>query len=54
MSWSKPSHALQFDGRRHFKLSGEMMAKITAAHLAEQPLSVMKVEPMALLGSGSS
>src|SRR5271168_1742849 len=30
------AHALQFDGRRQFKTSGEMMAKITAAHLAEQ------------------
>ena len=28
------AHALQFDGRRQFKLSGESMAKITAAHLA--------------------
>jgi hypothetical protein len=30
------AHALQFDGRRQFRVSGEMMAKITAAHLAEQ------------------
>ncbi len=30
------AHALQFDGRKHFKLSGEMMAKITAAHLVER------------------
>ncbi len=30
------AHALQFDGRRAFRLSGEMMAKITAAHLVEQ------------------
>jgi hypothetical protein len=29
------AHALQFDGRKQFKTSGEMMAKITAAHLAE-------------------
>jgi hypothetical protein len=29
------AHALQFDGRKQFRLSGEMMAKITAAHLAE-------------------
>ena len=29
------AHALQFDGRRHFKVSGEMMARITAAHLIE-------------------
>ena len=30
------AHALQFDGRKHFKLSGELMAKITAAHLIER------------------
>ncbi len=30
------AHALRFDGRKAFKLSGESMAKITAAHLAEQ------------------
>jgi len=29
------AHALRFDGRKAFKLSGESMAKITAAHLAE-------------------
>ncbi len=29
------AHALQFDGRKAFKMSGEMMAKITAAHLVE-------------------
>jgi hypothetical protein len=29
------AHALQFDGRRQFKLAGESMAKITAAHLAQ-------------------
>jgi hypothetical protein len=29
------AHALQFDGKKPFRLSGEMMAKITAAHLAE-------------------
>jgi hypothetical protein len=28
-------HALQFDGRKSFRLSGEAMAKITASHLAE-------------------
>ncbi len=28
------AHALQFDGRKAFKLAGESMAKITAAHLA--------------------
>ena len=27
------SHALRFDGRKHFKLAGEIMGKITAAHL---------------------
>jgi hypothetical protein len=27
------AHALQYDGRRQFKLAGESMAKITAAHL---------------------
>ena len=30
------AHALQFDGRKAFRASGEMMAKITAAHLIEQ------------------
>jgi hypothetical protein len=30
------AHALQFDGRKQFRPSGEMMAKITAAHLAER------------------
>jgi hypothetical protein len=29
------AHALQFDGRKAFKVSGESMARITAAHLAE-------------------
>jgi hypothetical protein len=29
------AHALQFDGRKQFRPSGEMMAKITAAHLLE-------------------
>ena len=29
------AHALQFDGRKQFKVSGEIMAKITAAHLVE-------------------
>ena len=29
------AHALQFDGRKHFKSSSEYMAKITAAHLAD-------------------
>ena len=27
------SHALRFDGRKQFKLAGEIMGKITAAHL---------------------
>ncbi len=27
------AHALQFDGRRHFKLAGEIMGRVTAAHL---------------------
>jgi hypothetical protein len=44
-----PAHALQFDGRKHFKTSGEMMAKITAAHLAEclrkSAFVVMKTPP---------
>jgi hypothetical protein len=30
------ARALWFDGRKALKLSGESMAKITAAHLAEQ------------------
>jgi hypothetical protein len=30
------AHALQFDGRKPFRVSGEMMARITAAHLVEQ------------------
>jgi hypothetical protein len=29
------AHALRFDGRKAFKVSEQMMAKITAAHLAE-------------------
>ncbi len=29
------AHALQFDGKRQFRLSGEMMAKITASHLLD-------------------
>jgi len=29
------SHALRFDGRKSFKPSGELMAKITAGHLVE-------------------
>jgi hypothetical protein len=43
------AHALRFDGRKAFKVSGEMMAKITAAHLAEQlrrsGFVVMKAPP---------
>jgi len=30
------AHALVFDGRKQFGVSGEMMARITAAHLVEQ------------------
>jgi len=30
------AHALRYDGSKAFRASGEMMAKITAAHLAEQ------------------
>jgi hypothetical protein len=30
------AHALQYDGRKVFRTSGEMMAKITAAHLVAQ------------------
>jgi hypothetical protein len=45
------AHALQFDGRRQFKTSGEMMAKITAAHLvrclAQSGFVVMKRPPAA-------
>ena len=29
------AHALRFDGRKQFRLSGESMARITAAHLIE-------------------
>ena len=43
------AHALQFDGRKQFRTSGEMMAKITAAHLAEalrrSGFVVMKAPP---------
>jgi hypothetical protein len=43
------AHVLQFDGRPHFKLSGESMAKITAAHLvrslAQSGFVVMKKPP---------
>jgi hypothetical protein len=30
------AHALQFDGRKQFRVSGETMARITAAHVVEQ------------------
>jgi hypothetical protein len=44
------AHALQFDGRKAFRTSGEMMARITAAHLVEQlrkaGFVVMKVPPL--------
>jgi hypothetical protein len=43
------AHALRFDGRRQFKLAGESMAKITAAHLvrcmAQSGFVVMKEPP---------
>ena len=46
------SHALRFDGRKHFKLSGEIMGKITAAHLVrcltQGGFVVMKRPPPAL------
>ena len=46
------SHALRFDGRKHFKLSGEIMGKITAAHLVrcltQSGFVVMKTPPPAL------
>ena len=29
------SHALRFDGRKQFKLAGEIMGQITAAHLVQ-------------------
>ena len=46
------SHALRFDGRKHFKLAGEIMGKITAAHLVryltQAGFVVMKAPPPAL------
>lgn len=43
------AHVLRFDGQKAFKVSGEMMAKITAAHLAEclrrSGFVVMKAPP---------
>jgi hypothetical protein len=43
------AHALRFDGRRAFKLSGESMAQITAVHLAaclrQSGFVVMKAPP---------
>lgn len=46
------SHALRFDGRKHFKLAGEIMGKITAAHLvhclSQGGFVVMKKPPPAL------
>jgi hypothetical protein len=45
------AYALRFDGRRAFKLSGESMAQITAAHLAEclrrSGFVIMKAPPAA-------
>jgi len=46
------AHALQYDGRKAFRPSGEMMAKITAAHLVAQlqraGFVVMKKPPTAM------
>jgi len=43
------AHALQYDGRRSYRLSGDMMAKIAAAHLAacltRAGFIVMKMPP---------
>lgn len=43
------AHALQYDGRKTFKPSSEMMARITAAHLVEclvrSGFVVMKAPP---------
>ncbi len=48
------AHALRFNGRRQFKLSGESMARITASHLAEalrlSGLVVTKQPPLAAHG----
>ncbi len=45
------SHALRFDGRKQFKLAGEIMGKITAAHLVrcltQGGFVVMKTPPPA-------
>jgi hypothetical protein len=45
------AHSLRFDGRKAFRPSGEMMAKITAAHLVAQlqraGFVVMKKPPTA-------
>ena len=46
------AHARQFDGREAFRPPGEMMAKITAAHLVEHlgraGFVVMKKPPAAM------
>jgi hypothetical protein len=46
------AHALQYDGRKAFRPSGEMMAKITAAHLVQHlgraGFVVMKKPPAAM------
>jgi hypothetical protein len=34
--YADAAHALQFDGRKQFRVSGEMMARITATHRVEQ------------------
>jgi hypothetical protein len=52
------AHALRFDGRKHFQASGEMMAKITAAHLVERMrisgFVVMKKPPAAMHSAPAS
>ena len=48
------SHALRFDGRKQFKQAGEIMGKITAAHLVrclEQGGFVVMRRPAAPLGA---
>jgi hypothetical protein len=49
------AHALRFDGRKPFKGSGEMMARITAAHLVaclrQSGFVVMRKPPLPAHGS---
>ncbi len=44
------AHALRFDGKRNFRAAGDMMARITAAHLVQQlrqcGFVVMKAPPV--------